>query len=256
MMERTESIAALAAALAAFGADVTNPPQNRTATVPTKAGGQYQYTYADLGDVLTHVRPALAKHGLAVTQEVITSPDSVEVMTTLLHKSGEYLAFAPLVLPAGGTPQNFGGVITYARRYSVLAALGIASEADDAAHAAPQEQPRATGGKPATEKQLGKIHAIAKEAGVTDEQLHKGAKRDYGVDSLKSLSTKQASEMIDKLGKLPVAPPPEPEPEEAAPPADDDADYWPSGDEPAEEIPGMDAGQARQKWGAGKDGTP
>lgn len=247
-MNRSETITALAAAFAAFGAEVTNPPQNRTANVPTKAGGTYSYSYADLGDVLTHVRPPLAKHGLSVTQEVVTHPDAVDVTTLLLHKDGEYMEFAPLTLPAGGTAQNYGSAITYGRRYSLMAALGIAGEADDdAAHANPHEaaKPRqATGAKPATEKQLGKIHAIAKEAGVTDDQLHKGAKRDYSVDSLKDLTTKQASELIDKLGALPaVEEPPKPKlkaVEEHDP--DDDIGF------PDDPVPGMDAEAARSSW--------
>ena len=259
-MNRSETITALAAALAAFGAEVTNPPQNRTANVPTKAGGTYSYSYADLGDVLTHVRPVLAKHGLAVTQEVVTHPDSVDVTTMLLHKSGEYMEFAPLTLPAGGTAQNYGSAISYGRRYGLMAALDIAGEADDdAAHAnphAPAKKPSVTAveGKPATEKQIGKIHAIAKEAGVTDEQLHKGILRDYNLEHLNQLSTKQASEMIDKLGKLPPAQPKQgvqvdPETGEleeppghdaasfresrglsAAPDPDEGVDFWPKDD--------------------------
>jgi hypothetical protein len=249
-VNRSETITALAAALAAFGAEVTNPPQNRTANVPTKAGGTYSYSYADLGDVLTHVRPVLAKHGLAVTQEVVTHPDSVDVTTMLLHKSGEYMEFAALTLPAGGTAQNYGSAITYGRRYGLMAALDIAGEADDdAAHAnphAPAKKPSVTAvqGKPATEKQIGKIHAIAKEAGVTDEQLHKGILRDYNLEHLNQLSTKQASEMIDKLGALPAveAPPKPPLKAVAEHDPDDDIGF---DDEP---VPGMDAEQARKSW--------
>lgn len=247
-MNRSETITALAAAFAAFGAEVTNPPQNRTANVPTKAGGTYSYSYADLGDVVAHVRPVLAKHGLSITQELEVKPDRVEVTTFILHKTGEYMAYKPLALPAPEqhTPQGYGGVITYARRYSLMAALGLASDADDDAAAASGRQaatqktaaPRtAANGRKVTDKQMGKIHAIAKEAGVTDDQLHKGAKRDYSVDSLKDLTTKQASELIDKLGKLPPAPPPEPEHD-----PDDDIGF---DDEP---VPGMDAEEARKSW--------
>lgn len=252
-MERSETITEISAALAGFAADVTNPPQTKTASVPTKNGGSYTYSYADLGDVLSHVRPVLAKHGLFVTQEVEISPVQVEVVTLILHKSGEYMAYKPVAMPAPEqhTPQGYGGVITYARRYALMAALGLAADSDDDAIAASAKPatsaPRpAAGGRKVTDKQLGKIHAIAKEAGVNDDQLHKGAKRDYGVDSLKDLTTKQASELIDKLGALPPAKPkqgvqvdpvtgevdeepPGRGPLHAVP--DDDGDYWPKGDE-------------------------
>ena len=218
-----------------------------------KTGGKYSYNYADLADVLTHVRPHLARHGLSITQDVITTPHSVEVASTLLHKSGEYLTFSPLVLPAGGAPQQFGSVITYARRYSLLAALGIASETDDdAAGAAPTADsrrapapPRQSGVRKITDKQLGKLHAVAKEAGVNDEMLHKAAKRDFSCDSLKELTTKQASELIDRIAALP-AKGAEPQAEPATE-AEEAADYWP---DEAEDIPvpGMDAEQARKSW--------
>lgn len=251
-MNRSETIGELAAAMAAFGGDVTNPPQTRTASVEMRGGGKYTYRYADLADVLTHVRPHLARHGLIITQDIITTPNSVEVTSTLMHKSGEYLTFSPLVLPGGGTPQQFGSVITYARRYSLLAALGIASESDDDAagaspaadtHKAPAA--RQSGVRKITDKQLGKLHAVANEAGVSDEMLHKAAKRDFSCDSLKELTTKQASELIDRLGALP-AKPAEPEPP-AEPEAEDAADYWP---DEADDIPvpGMDAEQARKSW--------
>ncbi|RPH74091.1 hypothetical protein EHM76_04145, partial [bacterium] len=95
----------------------------------------YQYRYADLGDVLTDARGVLAGHGLAVFQVALTGDDGVMVGTTVMHTSGQWLAFDPLRLPAGGTAQNIGSAITYARRYSVMAGLGLATDDDDGAAA-------------------------------------------------------------------------------------------------------------------------
>ena len=132
-MHRSETITEIAGALAAFGAEATNPPQTRTAQVQTKAGGSYSYGYSDLADVLAHVRPALAAHGLTLTQEVICRPEKVGVKTSLFHSSGEFIDYRPLWLPAPAeaTPQAYGSAITYARRYSLLAALNLASATDD-----------------------------------------------------------------------------------------------------------------------------
>ena len=232
-MHRSETITEIAGALAAFGAEATNPPQTRTAQVQTKAGGSYSYGYADLADVLAHVRPALAAHGLTLTQEVICRPEKVGVKTSLFHSSGEFIDYRPLWLPAPAeaTPQAYGSAITYARRYSLLAALNLASASDDdgagSGRPAGSGKPRPSG-KTATEKQIAKIHAIAREAGISGEQLAAGVRRDFGRESLAELSTAQASELIDRLGQLPARPP------------------EPDGEEP----PGMDAAAFRERRGA------
>jgi hypothetical protein len=106
--------------------------------------GPMRYTYADLGDVLAEARPKLKECGLALVQVPTTT---FGVSTTLFHKSGQWLRFAPLrIAPAGGTPQHVGSAITYARRYSILSILGLATEDDDGraasvASAPPVENP-------------------------------------------------------------------------------------------------------------------
>ena len=93
--------------------------------------GKFSYSYADLADVLTVARPVLARHGLAVFQVPVTIRGAVEVTTTVLHASGQWLRFAPLRLPAGDSAQAIGSAITYGRRYSESAALNVAAVADD-----------------------------------------------------------------------------------------------------------------------------
>lgn len=137
----------LSAALVAAVAELQSIPKSRTATVPTKSGGSYSYDYADLGDSLDVVRPVLAKYRLAVLQPVETVDGRTGVSTMILHASGEQMVFGPLFMPAGdGSPQAIGSSITYARRYSLLSALGLATEDDDASaaqgagSAAPRQQ--------------------------------------------------------------------------------------------------------------------
>ena len=117
---------ALSASLVAAAKELTNPTKARTAAM-----GQYSYTYADLASVLEHVRPVLAAHDLVVTQDTRIEDGRLCVYTTLVHTSGETLAFGPLSGPMGQTWQQVGSAITYARRYSLLAALGIAADDDD-----------------------------------------------------------------------------------------------------------------------------
>ena len=97
--------------------------------------------YADLAEVLDTVKPTLAKHGFAVTQFPAYAPNEgvVVVETVLLHRSGEYIAGA-VGVPLGGKKdaQAVGSAITYARRYSLAAVLGISQDDDDGNNADPE----------------------------------------------------------------------------------------------------------------------
>ena len=136
------------AIVAAFG-ELSDVPKGREAKIPTKTGASYGYRYADLADALSMVRPILLKHGLAVTQTA-SNPDSdtVAITTTLIHASGEWMMFSPLLLPNGRTAQETGSAITYGRRYSLLAVLGLAAEDDDGASAAPRQSRPANNRQP------------------------------------------------------------------------------------------------------------
>lgn len=120
----------LSAALVSAMADLENVPKSNIAKV-----GSYSYSYADLGDTLTAVRPVLARHGLGVTQEVSCDGSTITVVTVIWHASGETYRTPGLTLRAGVTAQETGSAITYARRYSLLPALGLATEDDDGAQA-------------------------------------------------------------------------------------------------------------------------
>lgn len=126
----------LAPALVAALAELTDPRKDSKATVPTKTGGQYQYTYLSLPSLLDHVRPVLAKHHLAVVQMASRTEQGAAVVTMLVHESGQTLTSPPLELRATGLAQEMGSAITYARRYSLAAMLGLAGSDDDDGHAA------------------------------------------------------------------------------------------------------------------------
>lgn len=99
--------------------------------------------YADLGACLDAVDDALLNHGIALYQETFLDESGVTVETVLLHESGEVLRCGKLHVPASKQdPQGYGSALTYARRYSLMAACGIAPEDDDgnAASRAPQQR--------------------------------------------------------------------------------------------------------------------
>jgi hypothetical protein len=100
--------------------------------IKDKLNPAFKSKYADLGAVLEAVEPALLDQGIALYQETSESPDGVIVETVLLHTSGETLRFGRLNIPATKKdPQGFGSALSYARRYSLMAACGVVSEDDD-----------------------------------------------------------------------------------------------------------------------------
>lgn len=102
-------------------------PALKSATNP-----HFRSKYADLSACVEAVIDALNSEGLALTQETIPNSDGVSVRTVLLHTSGGRLFLGELFMPAIKLdPQGFGSALTYCRRYSLLAAMGLAPEDDD-----------------------------------------------------------------------------------------------------------------------------
>lgn len=128
--DKSESIASLAKSLTKALGELSDVVKTQTARA-----GAYSYSYATIADALGMARPILAKHGIALMQTAECNEDYVVVHTTMMHESGEYLTHQPTRLPAGQDAQKTGSAITYARRYAMMAALGLATEDDDGASA-------------------------------------------------------------------------------------------------------------------------
>ena len=124
--------------------ELTNPHKDSKADT-----GKFVYGYASLASILDHVRPVLKKHGLAVTQSVQSENGAIGVETVFIHKDGIPWRSGVLWLGAQGTPQQVGSSISYARRYSLMTALGIAADEDDDGASASQVQVQ----KPAPKKE-------------------------------------------------------------------------------------------------------
>ena len=190
----------LAAALAAFQSGVADPEKTRTATVQPKDQSKppFSYGYADLATILEAVRPLLGRHKLAVVQDLESDERAVGVRTHIIHESGQQLVCGPFRLPCGGEPKLWGAAATYARRFALLAALGIAVAGDDNEAAAARG---ATRGRPqqATSRQLAKISAECERGGVGDAEIAEVLKRRYGVETASELTVQQASDLIDRL---------------------------------------------------------
>jgi hypothetical protein len=96
------------------------------------------------------VDDALLDNGIAVYQETFEDSTGVTVETVFLHESGQVIRSGKLHVPAAKQdPQGYGSALTYARRYSLMAACGIAPEDDDGnAASKPAQRPAPPVAKP------------------------------------------------------------------------------------------------------------
>lgn len=124
--DASDQLGKLAGALAKARAAIAPIVKSKTANA-----GKYGYTYADLATAVDASTKALSDHGLAYVQRC----RGRELETVLLHESGQWIAGSTPILTKGNGPQDFGSGMTYARRYGLLAMLGMAPEDDDGAGA-------------------------------------------------------------------------------------------------------------------------
>ncbi len=114
----------------------------------TSETGKYSFKYSSLACIWDTIRDALSKNGIFVTQDLTSTETGVNVETTIMHSSGQWIVYGPLFMPAkkieskyppkdgsvkqeGFTAQDFGSSGTYAKRYALSAALGLTSQDED-----------------------------------------------------------------------------------------------------------------------------
>jgi hypothetical protein len=96
-----------------------------------KVNPHFKSRFTSLDAILDATRPILAKHGLALSQEPVFEDGMAGVVTRIIHTSGDSRE-SKLILPLRDqSAQGVGSAISYARRYSAAAVLGIASDEDD-----------------------------------------------------------------------------------------------------------------------------
>ena len=136
MPRSSETVAALASALAKAQAELVNPEKSLTATIHTGRPGEGErgFRYAPLSSGLDIVRKTLGQHEIATLQTTAIDQTAgmVHLTTTLAHASGEWIASDWPVCPIVDTanPQRMGAALTYARRYALFTLVGIAGEDD------------------------------------------------------------------------------------------------------------------------------
>src|SRR3954463_10841778 len=144
----SDSIGAIAAALAKAQGELTNPEKSLIATIrsPFPGDGERTFRYASLASGLDIARASLGQHEIATVQTTAIDQDSGQIrLTTLLaHASGEWISSEWPVCPISetATPHRMGAALSYARRYALFALVGIAGEDDlDAPYPLPEPSP-------------------------------------------------------------------------------------------------------------------
>ena len=143
----------------------------------TSANPHFRSRYADLATCVEAVISALNDNGIALIQQTFECDSGVIVETVFLHESGEELRSGRLHVPATKQDaQGYGSALTYARRYSLMTACGIAPEDDDG-NAASQRKPAA----PTVDE--GKLldYVAAIESAPNSEELQKAYKEAYDL---------------------------------------------------------------------------
>jgi hypothetical protein len=123
-MNKSESIANLALALAKAQGELSNPKKN-------SANPFFKSRYSDLSEVINVSKSVLSEHGLSIVQLASYSDSMAHVETIILHATGEYISETLSMPVVKHDAQSIGSVVTYARRYSWAAICGLAQEDDD-----------------------------------------------------------------------------------------------------------------------------
>lgn len=196
----------LASALCAAQAKMENPKKDKTATVRTKSGGEYAYNYCTLDAVLDIVRPALNEEGIYLFQ-ASSQVESKMLLHTVVMGYGETLELDVTPYQYMTDPQDFGKRETYARRYSLLKAFGLAGDDDTDGDTGPDE----SDGKPPAEaegsvhrqcEEIARLKGEAIKAGASKEGIEAWYESQFGSKPLNDLTNDQRAFVMDEMTRL------------------------------------------------------
>ena len=152
MHRSSESVAAIATALAKAQTELTNPEKAMVGTIyNVRSDSPQSFRYASLSSGLDIIRKTLGGQQIAIAQttDIDRANGMVNLTTVLLHTSGEWISSDWPVCQISETsaPRRMGAALTYARRYALFTMVGIAGEDDLDAPDLANDQP--TGGQAA-----------------------------------------------------------------------------------------------------------
>lgn len=204
-MKFSESNKEISKALVSAWGAIETPKHNTNVTVKTKTGVTYEFSYTDLDGIFEAIKEVYRENKIAVIQNAHTSINDdgtvyVSVETMLLHESGEWVKSDSLRVVAAPGMQDLGGQITYMKRYSLSAMLGIATEKDDDASGVSGNQVEYKNQpKKLTEPQVKRLFAIASSKGFSVADVKKALMKDYNKTQAEDLTKQEYDELCYRL---------------------------------------------------------
>jgi hypothetical protein len=173
--QTAELSAALAKAQSVMGPAIIN-----------RVNPHFKNRYADLSAVFEAVRKPLADNGISFTQITEIRDGAFILRTTLRHNSGQWIA-SEYPLPLNGKPQEIGSAMTYAKRYSLSAMVGIAADEDDDGEATRKTNGNGRHVEPTgevlSEEQCATLLAAIETRGMSAAAWLKGARAYFQIDA-------------------------------------------------------------------------
>lgn len=207
-MEETKSLSTL---LAEAQAEMPNPKKNREGQK-----GYQKYNYATLDTVIDIIKKPLNSRGIFLTQPCEKTDDGTMRVRTVVMYGSERLVLDTKPYEYDSDPQEFGKRETYARRYSLLTAFGLAGEDDTDGDTGPAKvapKPAAKAAQPKKAQQVpdrrtrmiakvAKYKATLMERGLSEDGLNAYLTAHYNVDSPDKLTDEQLIDYGKQLAKM------------------------------------------------------
>ena len=160
----------------------------------------FKSSYADLASIWEACREPLTTNGLSVSQLVSSEGAVIKLTTMLIHSSGEFISSEFCMKAEKETPQALGSAITYARRYTLAAMVGVSSEDDDA------ESATIKPGKPIVENPKKKPEAAPADNGLAKIKANLAkAQKLVGDEAFFKALGNEGVETIDQITNAGVA---------------------------------------------------
>lgn len=144
----------------------------------------FKSKYADLASITDAIRKPLADNGLTYVHEVVSVNGGISCSVHLFHASGQWMQFEPLIMPVQkSTAHAVGGAITYAKRYTLSASLGVVADEDDDGNQAVADAPKSLP-KPQSHTITPDQVRWVQEVIGNNEQLFKEVCQNYSVRNI------------------------------------------------------------------------
>lgn len=199
VQDRTSS-QEFADAMSRFQEECPSISKTSRANIATKSGMRYSYNFADLDHIVKTIRPVLARHGLSFTWDSETGAGTIKVVCIISHVNGhkEQASFAcPTESPSSqmSGQQKVAAALTFARRQSLVQALGLTTTEPDA-------DGGESVGETITESQVADIMALADEVNADWDKFLQYLKVER-IEDLPAVKFRQAVSALETKRRQP-----------------------------------------------------